>query len=133
MAERQKRMIKILDPVSGLWFSPSVYEGDIKDRVFGQIQVSGGRGQIDKVGEIHDPRQLRDIGGEDTNPYKLVKKRLLSALQRWISKDWISDEDLGKIGLERKVTGVQGLKFPSWYTEHSNRREVDSSREQFEL
>ncbi|GAI97383.1 unnamed protein product [marine sediment metagenome] len=48
-----------------------------------------------------------------------------------MERGWLSDTDLAEMGLERKVTKIGGLVFPTRLGEHNIKREQEGSTEKF--
>jgi len=132
-----KKIYKISNPLTGMWEAPSSYQKDISDRPFAIIQESNGYKKIKMVGQVREPDKMLDFKMDNgmgiPSPFKLVKRRLLSAVVNWIGKGWITRDDLAEVGLEPKETRVDGFKFPTRITEHTIKRKVDRSRESFNL
>jgi len=132
-----KKIYKISNPLTGMWEAPSMYQRDISDRPFAIVQESNGYKKIKKVDEVREPEKLMDFKMDNgmgiPSPFRLVKGRLLSAVVHWIGKGWITGDDLAEVGLQKMETKLDGFKFPTAVKEHTIKRKVERTRENFNL
>lgn len=75
----------------------------------GILQRSRGRGQIEVIGRMYDPRDLDWVSVEGFGvsmkrqpaPFELVKACLMRSLGRWADRGWLTSADLSTVGLTR--------------------------------
>jgi len=133
-----KKIYKIANPLTGLYDSPSLYANPKTGRPFAIIQESFGYKGMRQVGEVRDPAELMDFkldnGMGIPSPFVLVKRRLVKAVREWMDKGWITRDDLAAEGLEPLETRADGLgPFPTTLRTHTVKRQVERTREKFEL
>lgn len=133
-----KKFYKIRDPITGWWHSPKDFDEPIAFSPLAKILASDGDKGIHSIGVINDPAELNLEFGS-TNGHKLpglfanLRARFKEAIVHYLAKGWITDADLAEMGLERKVTKIGGLAFPTKDTIHTVKRKVERSREKFTL
>ncbi len=131
-----KRFYKIRDPVTGWWHSPKDFDKPAATSPLAKILTSNGDKGIHSVGIINDPGEL-GLEFSSTNGHKIpglfdnVRARFKEAISHYLDKGWLTDTDLAEMGLERKVTKIGGLVFPTRLGEHNIKREQEGSTEKF--
>jgi hypothetical protein len=68
------------------WIQPLSFD---PDKPFGTIQEASGRGSLQVVGHF-SPED------DPTGSWQLIKKRLLQLVTQWISKGWLTPEEVLK-------------------------------------
>ncbi|GAI67661.1 unnamed protein product, partial [marine sediment metagenome] len=133
-----KKFYKIRDPVTGWWHSPKDFDKPVPVSPLAKVMTSNGDKAIKTVGIVNDPSELALEFGS-TNGHKIpglfanVRARFKEAITYYMNKGWLSDTDLAEMGLERKVTKIGGLVFPTSLGEHDNKRKQEGATEKFKL
>ncbi|MBA7706603.1 hypothetical protein ES703_115458 [subsurface metagenome] len=133
-----KRFYKIRDPVTGYWHSPKDFDKPVPALPLAKIQASDGDKGIHTIGLINDPTELElEFGSPDGHKipglFQNVKARFKEAIAHYVGRGWLNEADLAEVGLEKMSTKLDGFKFPTRLTEHTNKRKVERTREKFNL
>ncbi len=131
-----KRFYKIRDPVTGYWHSPKDFDKPVALSPLAKVMTSNGDKAFKTVGIINDPGELAlEFGSADGHKipglFDNVKARFKEAITHYMERGWLSETDLAEMGLERKVTKIGGLVFPTRLGEHNIKREQEGSTEKF--
>ncbi len=133
-----KRFYKIRDPVTGWWHSPKDFDKPVPVFPLAKVMTSNGDKALKTLDVINEPGELalefsspggRKIPGLFDN----VKARFKEAIGHYVNRGWLTDADLADLGLQKMETKLDGFKFPTRIKEHTNKRKVERSRENFEL
>ncbi len=133
-----KKFYKIRDPVTGYWHSPKDFDKPVPVLPLAKIQASDGDKGFRSIDIINDPSDL-DLGFSSPDGRRIpglfdnVRARFKEAIAHYVARGWLTEADLAEVGLERMSTKLDGFKFPTRLTEHTVKRKVERSRENFEL
>lgn len=134
-----KRFYKIRDPITGYWHSPKDFDKPVPILPLAKVMVSNGDKGIHSIGIINDPGELAlEFGASDGRKvpglFDNVRARFKDAISAYLVMGWLTDADLAEIGLEKMTTKADGLgPFPTTLRTHSVKRQVERTREKFEL
>ncbi|MBA7643808.1 hypothetical protein ES703_51541 [subsurface metagenome] len=133
-----KKFYKIRDPITGYWHSPKDFDKPVSPLPLAKVMTSNGDKAFKTLGMVNDPSELaldfvspggRKIPGLFDN----VKARFKEAISHYVGKGWLTDADLADLGLQKMETKLGSFKFPTTIREHTNKRKVERTRENFEL
>jgi len=133
-----KKFYKIRDPITGWWHSPKDFDKPVSRSPLAKVMTSNGDKAIKTLGVIDDPGEL-ELGFGSTNGRKIpglfdnVRARFKEAIAHYVARGWLTEADLAEVGLEKIETKLDGFKFPTRVTEHTNKRKVERTREKFDL
>ncbi|MBA7641238.1 hypothetical protein ES703_48914 [subsurface metagenome] len=134
----KKRFLKVRDPITGWWHSPKDFDKPVATFPLAKIMTSDGDKGMHSVGVIYDPSEFdltfrSSDGREIPGLFHNVRLRFKEAIAHYVAQGWLTNEDLAELGLEKIETKLGSFKFPTTVREHTVKRKVERTREDFRL